>query len=113
MTRFLTIASLFTVVLFAACGENDEPANDDKVETKDISHDGSIETLLATEHLDSLRDVLITTHKIWKNGVVAAETRHVDTLPALGVTAQQAADANGNATTAVGRKDYEFYITVK
>ncbi len=110
MIRFLSILLLFSMV-FVSCDNNNE--NEDKVETKDISRNGSIETQLTTEHLPDNRDVLVTTHKIWKDGVVANEIRHADTIPALGTAALEAADATGNATTATGQKDYEFYITVK
>ncbi len=108
----LLFSTLFTAV---ACGD-DEPtdADKDKVETKDISRDGSIETLLTTTHLDDTRDVLTTTHKVWKGGVLVNTLLHTDTLPALGLDNNiKAADERGEATTATGKKDYEFYITVK
>ncbi len=111
MIRFLCIFLVFSTTLLVSCGDGNE--NDDKVETKDISHNGSIETQLTTEHLPDNRDVLVTVHKVWNNGVVANEVRHTDTIPALGNANVQAADAQGNATTATGQKDYEFYITVK
>ena len=111
MIRFLSILLVFSTTLFISCGDGNE--NDDKVETKDISHNGSIESQLTTEHLPDNRDVLVTTHKVWNNGVVVSEVRHADTIPALGTANIQAADAQGNATTATGQKDYEFYITVK
>ena len=111
MIRFLSILLVFSATLLVSCGDGNE--NDDKVETKDISHNGSIETQLTTEHLPDNRDVLVTTHKVWSNGVLASEVRHTDTIPALGNGNVQAADVQGNATTATGQKDYEFYITVK
>lgn len=111
MIRFLSILFVFSATLLVSCGDGNE--NDDKVETKDISHNGSIESQLTTEHLPDNRDVLVTTHKVWNNGVVVNEVRHADTIPALGTANIQAADAQGNATTAAGQKDYEFYITVK
>jgi hypothetical protein len=111
MTRFLFFILLFSSTLFVGCENNDE--NEDKVETKDISHNGSIETQLTTQHLPNNLDVLVTTHKVWKNGVVEREVVHTDTIPALGVGTLTAADTTGNTTTATGQKDYEFYITVK
>ena len=112
--RNSTIKISLFLAFFATvgCGESAEQ-NDDKVETKDISRNGSIETQLTTVHLADNRDVLITTHKIWKNGALEREVNHTDTIPALGSATTEAADANGNAATTVGQKDYEFYITVK
>lgn len=111
MIRFLSILLVFSTFCIVSCGDGDE--NNDKVETKDISHNGSIETQLTTEHLPDNRDVLVTIHKVWHNGILANEIRHSDTIPALGNANIQAADAQGNSTTAAGQKDYEFYITVK
>ena len=114
MKNILLLTAFSATLVFAGCGdEKDADQNDDKVETKDISHNGSIETLLSTEHIDSLTDVLITTHKIWKNGVIDREVRHVDTLQSLGTGTTEAADAQGNTKQVIGKKDYEFYITVK
>jgi hypothetical protein len=112
LLRLLLFSLLFST---AACSD-DEPtaAETDKVETKDISRDGSIETLLTTTHLDDTRDVLTTTHKIWKGGVLVNTLLHTDTLPALGIDSNlKAADERGEAKTVTGKKDYEFYITVK
>ena len=107
---------LFSTLLLVSCGDNEEAsaADNDKVETKDISRDGAIETLLTTTHLDETHDILTTTHQIWKNNVLVNTISHNDTLPSLGVSTNlKAADERGEATTASGNKDYEFYITVK
>ena len=45
--------------------------------------------------------------------MVEREVVHTDTIPSLGTGTLEAADATGNATSATGQKDYEFYITVK
>ena len=114
MKNYLFIALLLSVLFIISCGDDETTAaNNDKMETKDIAHDGSIETLLTTVHLDANRDVLTTTHKVWKSGALVNTIVHTDTLPALGVGSLQSADTQGNATTATGQKDYEFYITVK
>jgi hypothetical protein len=111
--RFLFLF-LFSSLFMASCDSDETNTTDsDKVETKDITRDGSIETLLTTIHLDDSRDVLTTTHKVWKAGVLINTIMHNDTLPALGIGEQKAADEKGEATTATGKKDYEFYITVK
>ena len=112
MKRFLCFFMLFSSILLVSCDDN-QNQNEDKMEGKDISHNGSIETQLTTQHLPNNVDVLITTHKIWKGGMVEREVVHTDTIPSLGAASLEAADASGNATTTTGQKDYEFYITVK
>lgn len=109
MTRFF----LFILLLSTSLVGCDDNTNEDKVETKDISRNGSIESQLTTQHLPDNRDVLVTTHKVWKNGVMEREIVHTDTIPSLGSGALEAADASGNMTHTTGPKDYEFYITVK
>lgn len=101
------------MVFFVAACENNEKNVDDKVQTKDISHDAAIETVVTTEHFNDSLDVLVTTHKIWKNNVLVKETRYTDTLPALGTVQSEVKDENGNMKNTVLKKDYEFYITVK
>ena len=82
--KYSTILFVFSVMLtLVACGDS-EKNNDDKVQTKDISRDGAIETVVTTEHLNDSTDLLVTTHKIWKNNLMIKETRHADTLPSLG-----------------------------
>jgi hypothetical protein len=112
MKNHLLAIALFSIAFMTSCDEAEETASD-KVETKDITRNGSIETLLTTQHLSDSIDVLTTTHKVWKEGVLVNTIMHNDTLPALGVGSQNAADERGEATTATGKKDYEFYITVK
>lgn len=115
MKNNLLTLLLFSTLFMVSCSDSEETAADsDKVETKDIAHDGAVETLLSTTHLDDNLDVLTTTHKVWKGGVLINTIMHTDTLPALGVDNNlKAADEKGEATTATGKKDYEFYITVK
>jgi hypothetical protein len=114
MKNHLFFALILSALFMVSCGDEETtPVNNDKMETKDISHDGSIETLLTTTHIDASRDVLTTTHKVWKAGALVNTIVHTDTVPALGVGSLQAADAQGEATSTTGQKDYEFYITVK
>lgn len=102
---------LFLVILLTSCGDGDNV--DDKVETKDISRDGSIETIVTTEHLSNTEDVLVTTHRIWKNNILVKETLYRDTIPSLGESMKEVKDEKGNTKEALLKKDYEFYITVK
>ena len=115
MKNYFLLTLLFSSLSLVSCdSEETSAADSDKVETKDITRDGAIETLLTTTHLDDSRDVLTTTHKVWKSGALVNTIIHNDTLPTLGVdTNLKAADEKGEATTATGKKDYEFYITVK
>ncbi|MDZ7878014.1 MAG: hypothetical protein U5L45_10100 [Saprospiraceae bacterium] len=114
MKNYLFFALIVTSLFTVSCSDDETTtANSDKMETKDISRDGAIETELSTDHFDAKRDVITTTHKVWKNGVLVNTIVHIDTLPALGTGTLQAADAKGEATTANGQKDYELYITVK
>ncbi len=114
MKNYLRTLLLFSTLFIVSCSDEQDATDNDKVETKDISRNGSIETLLTTTHLDESHDVLTTTHKVWKDGALINTIMHTDTLPTLGTdTNLKAADERGEATTATGKKDYEFYITVK
>ncbi len=105
------LLSLFLTALLVSCGDGDSV--DDKVETKDISRDGAIETIVTTEHLSNAEDVLVTTHRIWKDNTLVKETLYRDTIPSLGETTKEIKDEKGNTKEALLKKDYEFYITVK
>ena len=111
MTR-LKVIIFFTSALFLnACGSDN--ANEDKVQTKDISREGSVETAVTIEHANDSFDVLVTNHKIWKNNAIVREVAYRDTLPTLGSMPTEASDKDGNTQNIVLKKDYELYITVK
>lgn len=103
MKKLRHLASFSLVLLFIACEEKKEDLSE-KVNT-----DGAIETALSVEHIDNERDVLVTTHKIWRNNNLANEIVKYDTIPSLG----KFSTTDDNGTTVNGQKDYEFYITVK
>jgi hypothetical protein len=96
---------LFLSVLFCAC------SNDDK--TKDISKDGSVETVMSVEHFGNDKDILITKHKVWIKNQLYKEYVYTDTIPSLGITNTEGEDENGNTQTLPLKKEYEIYITVK
>lgn len=96
-----------SVLMFSSCGNS----NDDKV--KEISKDGSIETVISVDHLDSIHDILKTTHKVWIHGNEYKNIVHLDTVPFLGVTSQEAENNEGTTQNVALKKDYEIYITVK
>lgn len=106
--KLTALALLLTQI---ACGGSDN--NDDKVQTKDISRDGAIETVVSTTHLTDTTDLMTTTHKIWKNSLLVKEVSYSDTLPALGTMNSDVKDESGNEKNVTLKKDYEFYITVK
>ncbi len=97
-------------LLFLFSCSNDKQ-NEDITQT--VNKEGSIETAVQVEHLDSLHDVLVTTHKIWaQNQQIKTITYH-DTLPALGTEHTLAENAEGETKNVHVKKDYEIFITVK
>ncbi len=112
MKYIYRLVVLYLLITLMACNES-ESNNDDKVQTKDISRDGAIETLVSTSHLNDSTDLLTTSHKIWKNNVMIKETSDTDTLPTLGTMNSNVKDEQGNEKNVTLKKDYEFYITVK
>jgi hypothetical protein len=104
---FLAFILFATLSLLQSCAS----APEDKV--KDISKDGSIETQISVEHLDTLHDILITTHKVWIKNNLHETLISRDTIPFLGTTIVDGDDGNGNIKALWVKKDYELYITVK
>ena len=90
---------------------------DDKKQNEDITQsvnkNGSVETAVQVEHLDSLHDILITTHKIWAQNQEVKTLIYRDTLPALGIEHTTAENAEGETKDVHVKKDYEIFITVK
>jgi hypothetical protein len=99
---------LSVVITLTAC--NDKEYKEDEVSSVDKK--AAIETELSVQHIDTA-DVLITKHKIWKNGKLFREIIKKDTIPSLGDSLQIVEDENGNEHNANVKKDYEFYITVQ
>lgn len=99
------VGVLLLSALLSACNDDDK--------TKDISKDGSVETVLSVEHLGNDKDILITKHKVWIKNQLFKEYIYSDTIPALGITKTEGEDENGNTQTLPVKKEYEIYITVK
>ena len=97
---------ILLALLFASC----ESKNEDIV--TEPNKEGAIETLVIVKHEEGF-DILTTTHKIWVKNQLDKTLVKVDTLKSLGTTLAQGEDQDGNEKTAVVKKDYEFYITVK
>jgi hypothetical protein len=107
MNNLLKTMTCLVLLAFTACGGEKE--KDDRLQLKDMSKDGAIETVVSTEHLNDTFDIMITTHKIWKNNAQIKEIVYRDTLPSLGKMNAE----NTEGESKVVNKDYEFYITVK
>jgi hypothetical protein len=107
MNNLLKTMTCLALLAFTACGGEKE--KDDRLQLKDMSKDGAIETVVSTEHLNDTFDIMITTHKIWKNNAQIKEVVYRDTLPSLGKISAE----NTEGESKVVNKDYEFYITVK
>ena len=64
------------------------------------------------KHYNSF-DLLVTTHKVWINGLIDKTIVQTDTLKSLGSTTQVVDDGFGAAVKRSMRKNYDIYITVK
>ncbi len=104
----LAILGAGALFLLFSCGNKQ---NDDI--TQSVNKNGSIETAVQVEHIDSLHDVLITTHKIWADNREIKTVFYRDTLPALGTMHTAAENADGDTKAVTVKKDYEIFITVK
>ncbi|OZA65019.1 MAG: hypothetical protein B7X72_08095 [Sphingobacteriia bacterium 39-39-8] len=81
--------------------------------TNTVNKDGAIESAVKVEQLDSLRDVLITTHSVWKDNAIIKNMEYRDTVPSLGLKRTVAENADGDMKDITVKKEYEIYITVK
>jgi hypothetical protein len=81
--------------------------------TSAINKDGSIESAVQVEHLNSEKDILITTHKIWVHNNELKTVVYRDTLPSLGNTSKDAENEDGEKKTVQVKKEYEIFLTIK
>ncbi len=96
------------LLLMISCGKE---KNEDV--TNEINKNGSVESAISVQHLDSLHDVLITKHQVWTNSVTSKVIEYRDTIPALGTEHTTAENAEGDSKEVSVKKDYEIFITVK
>lgn len=101
------LAAALSMLLFSC----ESKENDDI--TRDVNKDGSVETSVHVEHLDSLHDILITHHRVWAKNLEVKTLEYRDTLPALGMGYEDAENKNGDTQPVRLKKDYEIFITVK
>lgn len=104
----LAILGAAAILFLFSC---DEKKSEDI--TQSVNKEGSIETAVQVEHLDSTHDVLLTTHKIWAQNKEIKTVIYRDTLPSLGVITSEAENADGDKKTVRVKKDYEIFITIK
>ena len=104
----------FTITLAIMALSITACSNDKKEDvTNDVNKAGSVETSVTVSHLDSTTDVLVTTHKVWRNLIAYKTIEYRDTIPALGETSTDAENADGDTKKVRVKKDYEIFITVK
>jgi hypothetical protein len=109
MKKYITTSLLLAVtILVTSCGED---KNEDLV--NEVNKNGSIETSVSVNHLDSTHDLLVTKHIVWTNGTTSKTIINNDTIPALGSTMVEAEDEKGDVKNAMVKKGYEIFITVK
>lgn len=103
----LAILGGAALILLLSCSEKKEDI------TYSVDKHGSIETSVQVEHLDSLRDVLITRHTVWARNEPVKQVSYTDTIPALGTENRVAENEDGETKNVTVRKDYQVFITVK
>ncbi len=108
MKLTITTISLLSMFIFSSCKEKQ---NEDI--TTGVNKSGSVETIVSTEHADSLNDILITKYKVWVHGSEYKQIEHRDTVPALGLETKTAENKDGDTKSVTVKKDYEIYITIR
>jgi ABC-type polysaccharide transport system permease subunit len=108
MNLKLTVAAATMLLLVSACNNHEK-----EDVTSDVNKAGSVETAVTVNHLDSAYDVIVTTHKVWRNFNEFKTIEYRDTIPALGETTTEAENADGDTKNVKVKKDYEIFITVK
>lgn len=109
MKKYITTSLLLAVTILAISCSDDE----EKDLVNEVNKNGSVETSVSVNHVDSLHDVLVTKHTVWTNGSTSKTIVNNDTIPALGNALVEAEDEKGEAKNAIAKKAYEIFITVK
>jgi hypothetical protein len=107
----IVFAILGGAVLFLLLSCEEQKTNDDVTNT--VNKSAAIESAVKVEHLDSLHDILITTHAVWKDNSIVKNIEYRDTVPGLGMHLTTAENADGESKSVTIKKEYEIYITVK
>jgi hypothetical protein len=107
--KYITTTLLLATIICTTSCEDEEQ----KDLVNEVNKNGSIETSVSVNHLDSTHDLLVTKHIVWTNGSTSKTIINNDTIPALGSAMVEAADEKGDAKNAIVKKGYEIFITVK
>ncbi len=100
------VFTLLTLSIFLIACSSEE-------KEKVFSKEGSVETTITVDHLDSNNDVIKTTHNVWVKNQIIKKYEHLDTVPALGTMTQDTVSGDGETKSVSIAKDYELYITIK
>jgi hypothetical protein len=109
MKKYITTYLLLATIICTTSCEDEE----EKDLVNEVNKNGSIETSVSVNHLDSTHDLLVTKHIVWTNGNTSKTIINSDTIPALGSAMVEAEDEKGEAKNAMAKKGYEIFITVK
>lgn len=96
----------FSILVCVSCDENDD-------NVKEISKNGSVETVMSVDHLNGNQDIIKTSHKVWVKNILVKNIIHTDTVPSLGLTTEDGENSDGDTRKVTVKKDYEIFITVK
>jgi len=107
ITLFFGGLLLCSFILFS-CKDKD---NEDL--TNAVNKNGSVESSVTVDHLDSVNDILVTKHTVWYKGNTYKTIEYRDTVPALGIENTTAENSEGDTKSVQVKKDYEIFITVK
>ncbi len=99
---------LLSSIVISSCSEE----NNEDVTTA-VNKNGSVETSVTVDHLDSTNDVMISRYTVWVKGNAFKTIEHRDTVPALGIENTTAENSEGDTKPVQVKKDYEIFITVK
>jgi hypothetical protein len=89
-----------------------QPKKNDDI-TNTVNKSAAIESSVKVDHLDSLHDILITTHSVWKDNGLVKSFEYRDTVPSLGTHFTSVENEEGDSKQVLAKKEYEIYITVK
>src|SRR6201999_1534426 len=97
-----------TICLIAYVTALPGPADD---QTQSVDRNGSVETGVSVERVDSAHEVILTTHKVWLHDSIYASIVHRDTIPGLDSLTTDAENNDGDTKTVKVKRDYQIFIT--